>query len=86
MFGHFFYFLKENGIKKVELCHLARNFDVVGDTAPFVRAQTGLPLQAEKRGFFRGGPPKAAPMKWELEEERPWEGPKQERPPLTQSI
>lgn len=37
----------------------------MGATAPFVRAQTGLPLQVE---------------------ERPWEGPKQERPPLTQSI
>lgn len=48
--------------------------------------QTGLPLQAEERGFFRGGPPKVEPMKWVMEEERPWEGPKQERPPLTQSI
>jgi len=31
----------------------------MGGTAPFVQAQTGLPLQVEERGFFRGGPPKS---------------------------
>lgn len=46
-------------------------FDAVGDTAPFVRAQTGHPLQAEERGFFRGGPKKAAPVKLMMEGERP---------------
>ena len=50
-------------------------FDAVGDTAPFVRAQTGLPLQAEERGFLSGGPKKSAPVKKKFDGERPKEGP-----------